>query len=1140
MEFKLSKFAIYKPATIYILMLLIIISGTSAYRSLPREAAPDIQIPLIIVSVPFPGASPVEVEAQIINKLEKELQNIDHLKEMKSTATDGAGVIQLEFTPDFNIDDALDEVREKLDQVEHELPEDAEDAVLKEINLSEEPILIVNLSGELGLVNLKNIADDLKDRIEGVAGVLEVVRIGGLEKEVQVNVDPGKLKYYNLDLNMISNTIIAENRSIPGGTMNIGTMRYLINVPGEARTIEEIQDMIVTSPRYGPIKIKDIANVEFTFKEVDSRSRLNGLESVSLEISKRTGENLTRISREIKAIVQQEEAKYGGKVKYTFLNDSSEFVNRLISDLENNIFTGIIFVCVVLLLVMGARNSLFVGLAIPFSMLMSFMVLQWIGITLNFVVLFSLILALGMMVDNAIVIVENIYRHVQSGKPRKEAAVIGVSEVAFPVISSTITTLAAFLPLLFMPGIIGEFMNYLPKTLIITLTCSLVVGLIFNPVVCATLMKRPKGQTGTLDEVALVQQSKLLLKYRTLLERALRHPWLSLLFLGIFWWGVVLIYFMVSNPEGKTEFFPVQEPRSASVLIEAPFGTNLETSDEIVKIVEAAVQPYAKHTDAVVASVGESNRPWDSRILLAFPDWQEWEELRPSEVIEEIRSYFSKFVGAEFRLTQDAAGPPAGRAVNIEVTGEDYQRMNDTAEGIKALIQDVPGLVNLESDYDSNRAELRVVIDRDKIARHNLRINQVAGLIRAAFNGRDVSTYRIGQDEYDIVVRLDEQFRQYETDLESLFILTPDNVSIPLSELAYVSRKPATGSLRHIDLNRVVTIVGDASKERSGADVLREIQERLAGFQLPEGVSISYTGANREQRESQAFLVQSFIVAMFLIFMVLVTQFNSITLPFVILFSVFVSFSGVFLGMILHGRPISILMGGIGTISLAGVVVNNAIVLIDYTNQLRKRGFSCHDAVVLAGMVRLRPVVLTAVTTILGLLPITMGMDINFYRWPDVIVFGSEGGTFWQPMNLAVIYGLSVATFITLLIVPILYSLNDAGKEGLAKLGSRLKKFAAFLMGFMAPIFQRLHVVGKRWFEKVRPHLQKAEMVLMRFMAPIFQRLHVAGQEWWEKMRPHWKRGVNALMHFVTSTLRFFNALGKQGWEKVRSRFKKS
>ena len=1039
MEFVPSKFAIYKSATMFILMLLVVFAGVSAYRSLPREASPDIQIPLIIVNVPFPGASPGDVEAQIINKLEKELQNIDHLKEMKSTAMDGSAVVQLEFTPDFNIDDALDEVREKLDQVEPELPDDAEDAVLREINLSEEPILIINLSGAFGLVNLKMIADDLKDRIESVPGILEVRRIGGLEKEVQVNVDPDKLRYYNLDLNMVSDTIRAENRSIPGGTMNVGRMRYLINVPGEVHDIEEIQNMIITAPGYGPISIKDLAEVEFTFKEVESRSRLNGLESVSLEISKRSGENLTRISRQIKEIVKEEEAIYGGKVKYTFLNDNSEFVDRLVSDLENNILTGIIFVCVVLLVVMGGRNSLFVGLAIPLSMLMSFMILQWVGITLNFVVLFSLILALGMMVDNAIVVVENIYRHVQSGKPRKEAAVIGVSEVAFPVISSTITTLAAFFPLIFMPGIMGEFMNYLPKTLIIALSCSLVVGLIFNPVICSTLMKRPKHQQGMLDELTLVEKSKFLVRYRSILTWTLRHPWLSLLILACFWWGVVLFYFMFSNPENKTEFFPIQEPRSAIVRIDAPFGTNLKSADRIVKNVESDVLPYEKHTDAVIANVGESNRPWESRIRLAFPDWQEWKELRPSDVIEEIRAFLPKFVGAEVRLTQQEMGPPAGRAVNIELTGKDFRLMNTTADGIMERIRNVKGLVNLESDFDTNRSEIRVIIDRDKIARHGLRTNQVASLIRVAFNGRDVSTYRLGQDEYDIIVRLDEQFRQYDTDLASLYILTPEGTSIPLSELASVSRKPTTGSLRHIDLKRVITVTGDASKERSGAEILREIRNLLQDFPISEGISISYTGANQQQEESQEFLIQSFIIALFLIFMVLVTQFNSFTLPFIILASVFASISGVFLGMIVHGQPISILMGGIGTISLAGIVVNNAIVLIDYTNQLRARGLSRQDAVVLAGMVRLRPVVLTAVTTLLGLLPITMGMDINFYRWPNVLVFGSEGGTFWKPMNFAVMYGLSVATFMTLFMVPILYSLNDAAKE---KLKSWLRRFS--------------------------------------------------------------------------------------------------
>lgn len=1043
MEFKPSKLAIHKPATMYILMIMIVLMGYQAYQSLPREANPDIQIPLVIVNVPFPGASPPDVEQQIANKLEKEFQNIEHLEEMKSTSTDGAVVVQLEFSPDFNIDDALDEVQEALDRVKPDLPDEAEDPTKREINLSEEPIIIVNLSGNVGLVNLKQVAEDVKDRIEAIPGILEVQRIGGLEKEVQINVDPQKLQFFKIDLNMVSDTISNENKNIPGGTMDVGPMRYLINVPGEIRDVREIEDMVISSPGFGNIRIRDVAEVQFTFKDVESRSRLNGQESISLEISKRTGENLTRISRAIKTIVAEEEEKFEGKITFSKLQDESKFVERLISDLENNIILGIVFVFAVLLLVMGGRNALFVGVAIPLTMLMSFMVIQWVGMTLNFVVLFSLILALGMMVDNAIVVVENIYRHVQSGKPRVEAAIVGTGEVAWPVISSTITTLAAFLPLIFMPGIMGEFLNFLPKTLIITLTCSLVVGLILNPVFCATLMKRPKVKQ-SLDEVELVEKSKVLMKYRGILDWALRHPFRSLLGMTIFWWGIAGIYFGLSNPEGKTEFFPKQEPENASLHIEAPFGTNLETSDEIVKTIEKEVLEYAKYTDAIVANVGDDNQPWTSRIRLTFPDWQGWTLKRPTEALEDLRKILPQFVGAELRLKQQQGGPPTGQDVSIELSGNNFETMNPAAEEIQALIQDVPGLVNLESDYDSNRSELRVDIDREAIARHGLRLSEVASLIRAAFNGRDVSTYRLDQDDYDVVVRLDEKYRQYDTDLGALFIRTSTGASVPLSELASITRKPAVGSIRHVDLKRVITISGDSSKDRSGADVLSEVQERLKDFKTPVGVTLSYAGANEDQEESQAFLIQSFIVAVFLIFMVLVTQFNSITLPFVILASVFASFSGVLLGMIVHSQPISVLMGGIGTISLAGVVVNNAIVLIDYINQLRARGFSRHEAVVLAGMVRLRPVLLTAVTTLLGLLPVTMGMDFNVYRgFSDLLVFGSESGTFWKPMNFAMIYGLSVATVMTLFLVPILYSLNDAAGTRVKRLFSRKKKESA-------------------------------------------------------------------------------------------------
>jgi multidrug efflux pump subunit AcrB len=850
---------------------------------------------------------------------------------------------------------------------------------------------------------------------------LEVNRFGGLEKEVQIRVDPEKLAYYKLDLNDISNTIQAENRTIPGGTMKVGPRELFINVPGEVSSFREIQEMIIADYEGAQVRIKDIADVQFTFKEIENKSRYRGIESVSLEVSKRSGENLIVLSDQVKEIVEDFRQRYDSKITFSVLNDNSTWVAKFVRDLENNIYTGMLFVFLVLFLFLGKRNAVFVGTAIPFSMLMSFMVLRAIGVTLNFIVLFSLIISLGMLVDNAIVIVENIYRHVQAGKGTIEASIIGAAEVATPVITSTLTTLLAFFPMLYMPGIMGEFMNYLPKTLIVTLTCSLVVGLVFNPVICSRLMKTPRSVV-TIDEVDLVKQSAFLMRYSAILQWTLDHPIKSLGIMAIFWFGTIIIYFGLVNPESKSEFFPKEEPREAIIRIISPQGTVLDVSDSIVREVEDKVLPFGKYTDSIVTNVEGT----DSKITLDFPDWEKWEGFRPSGVLEEIRGLLSTFTGADVRLEQLNNGPPVGRDVNVEIRGEDLDVLKSVSEEVENRIKDIPGLVNLETSADSNRSQIKITIDRERIARHGLHTAQVASVIRTAFNGKDVSTYRVDQDEYDIMLRLDERFRRYDTDLGALYIKSPKGDTIALGELATVTREKAGGTIHHLDLKRIITVEGDSSQERSGAEVLKDVKSRLQDYQLPAGITIHYSGADKTQQETQEFLVRSFGIALFLIFVLLVTQFDSFLLPFVILTSVFASMAGVFLGMSIHGTPISILMGGIGVISLAGIVVNNAIVLIDYTGQLRRRGYSCREAVVLAGMTRLRPVVLTAVTTILGLLPITMGMDIDFYRWPNVVLFGSEGGTFWKPMNLSIIYGLAVATFLTLFLVPILYSLTDS------------------------------------------------------------------------------------------------------------------
>ncbi|MCH8843051.1 MAG: efflux RND transporter permease subunit [SAR324 cluster bacterium] len=1039
-----SKIALDHPSPVFILVIMIVLLGTASYRSLPRESAPDIQIPLLIVTIPYPGASPEDVESLITHKAELELQGTDQLKSIKSTSTEGAVSITLEFNLGFDVDEARAKVREALDRIRPELPADIEEPVITQINLSEQPMMIVNVSGGIGLVRLKEIAEDLQDRIETIPGILEVRRAGGLEKEVRIFVDPEKLQYYNLSLNQVSSTIQRENTNLPGGTITIGPIKYLIRVPGEFRDPGEIEGLVITAPGQVPIYVRDVARVVFGFKEQTSRSRLDGLESVTLSVIKRSGENLLVISNRVKEMIEEDQAHYGDRVHYTILSDQSEWVLKLVQDLENNIVTGFVLVLVVLLVVMGLRNAVFVAVAIPLSMLLSFMVLEALGFTLNFVVLFSLILALGLLVDNAIVIVENIYRHVSAGKPRGEAARVGIGEVAVPVFTSSLTTVVAFAPMIFMPGIVGEFMAYLPRTLIVTLASSLAVGLIITPVLCAVLMRAPRNLPPVAqDEFALLERSSILRAYRALLEWALRHRLLTLAATGVLFVAVTGTYGATTFRSKGVEFFPPSEPREAVITIIAPIGTTLDISDNYVRQVEDIVEPNRASTEAVVANVGSRRGSGSSsaggattflsHVVLSFPNWENWVR-RPGEVIADLRRSLGGLAGAELKLSKQKMGPPTGPPVNIELRGRDFAVMKKISEQIKAEIRDIPGLVDLTDNFDRSRPEIRVDIDREKIARMGLRAADVASMIRTAFNGRKVSVFRDGREEYDIVVQLDERFRLSPTDLETLYVQTPSGRSIPLRDVATVRTGPAYGSIRHIGLDRVVTISASADGV-PGPVLLRQVQQRLTSLDLPDGYAILYTGENTNRREAQAFLQRSFLIALFLIFIVLVAQFNSLALPFIIMASVVLSLMGVFLGLMIHDKPFGIMMTGIGTISLAGIVVNNAIVMIDYIGRLRRRGMPISEAIITGGMVRLRPVLLTAITTILGLLPIAIGLDINFYRWPP-LVLGSEGGTFWVPMAQAVMYGLAIATLLTLVIVPVLYSTVESAKTGLrSKLG---------------------------------------------------------------------------------------------------------
>ena len=1041
-----SQIAIRNPAFIFIMILVISLAGFNAYKSIPREAAPDIQIPLLIVTIPFPGASPEDVESLITNKAEQELQTIKNLKKIKSTSSESVAVLTLEFTSDFDISDARTKVREKMDQIKPDFPSDAEDYQITEINLSEQPLMILNIAGDMGLLGLTDLADKVKEEIEGIPGILEVRRAGGLEKEIRVYVNPEKLNYYNLDLNQVSSSIRSENTNLPGGSVTMGPTKYLIRVPGEFINPEGINEALISAPNQVPVRVKDLAKVVFGFKEITSKSRLDGIESVSLSIVKRSGENLLAIRDQVKLIIQRLEQEYGDEVKFSILSDQGERVQRIVNDLENNILSGFVLVFLVLLLVMGISNALLVAIAIPLSFLASMIILNVMGFTLNIVVLFSLILSLGLLVDNAIVIVENIFRHRQAGKNRIDAAVLGTKEIAIPVTTSTITTVAAFFPLIFMPGIAGEFISFLPKTLIVTLSSSLLVAVLINPVLCSTLMRVKVGKeiTSDFDELKLVEKSKILGLYQYALRKVLRFRLITLfafvfLFVGTFYW-----YGKNTFPRKRIEFFPKTEPNEAVVNIRAPLGTTLEVSDKYVASVENFVNKDKKKLDAVVANVGQrrgsgassagSTTTYLSHVVLDFPNWQNWIE-KPSSIIKKLRQKLEQMVGVEIKLAEARSGPPTGMALNLEVRGDDFNQMSEAVETIKQNIKNIPGLVDLTDDFDRSRPELKVIIDRDKASRLGLRARDIANTVRTAFNGKKVSVFRDGTEEYDIWVQLDQSFRSNQSDLSSLFIYTPSGEPVRLSEIARVDSGPSYGSIRHVDTERTITKSADAFR-MPGPVLVMKAQQVLNNLDLPQGVTNQFTGEDENRKEAQFFIGRALIIAVLLILVVMVAQFNSIALPLIVISSVLMSIMGVIIGLIVHDRPFGIIMTGVGSVALAGIVVNNAIVMLDYVIKLRKKGYQRNEAMILAAAVRFRPVVLTAVTTVLGLVPIAVGMDIDFSR-DSIILFGAASASFWKSMALAVMYGLGVTTFLTLFLLPVLYSLVEGGKERLRGLFSR-------------------------------------------------------------------------------------------------------
>lgn len=1156
-EFRLSSFAVDNRMTAYVLTFIIFISGLMAYLSMPAEAFPEIAIPEIYVGTAHPGNSPLDVEKQITRPIEKEINGITNVDEISSTSVQGYSTIRVEF--DFSVEssEGLQKVKDKVDvaKSDSDFPTDLPaDPNVFEMNINElMPIRNINLSGPFTIDQLNDYAEYLEDEIESLSEVSKVEIRGVDDKELAINLDIQKMESLNLSPNDIAGAISNENMSISGGDLLIDGYRRNVRVVGELTTVEEVENIIVKHENADVVYLKNVAEVTFGEVEKESFARERGAPVVMLDVMKRSGENLIIVSSKIDDIIAEAKEDYfPEELRITVTNDQSNQTETQVNDLVNSIIMGVILVVVVLMFFLGLRNALFVGIAIPLSMLMSFFLLNAMGVTLNTMVLFSLVLALGMLVDNGIVVVENIYRMMDDGLSPKMAAKKGAGEVALAIIASTATTLAAFVPLAFWPGIFGEFMKYLPITLIIVLGSSLFVALVINPALTSKFMKleeeglkpkkwfrrsaiwltvgvilgyvlqsfvanNPKAAEGavmlrSIGNILIIAALAVLFyvyfvvpmtkrfqenflprlerRYERILKFALRGRNAYFFFFGSVLM-LILTFVWVSVKPPKTLFFPENQPQQAIVYAEMPIGTDIMETNELTKQIEQEVFDvvdrytypvyqdgdtvmYNYMVESVIAQVGEgtsdpnqgpsmAQTPNKSKVAVAFRPFAErfdgeGNAVASSDVLQEIREAISDYPGVNIAVDKNSDGPPTGPPINIEVSGEDYGQLLDVAEEIRGFINSrgIQGIEELQIDVQSGKPEMPIEIDRVKARTLGISTAQIGDALRTALFGKEISRFKQGEDDYPINLRFREDYRHNIDNLLNQRITFRDPATgrikqVPISAVATPKLSSTFSAVKRKDLDRVITIYSNVETSANPSEVVAKIQKAMESFEVPRGIDVNFTGEQQEQAEQFAFLASALMAAVFMIFLILVAQFNSASTPFIILTTVVLSLIGVLLGLKIFNMEFVVMMTMIGIISLAGIVVNNAIVLIDYTKQLmvrRKHALNLDDEemlpreelykmIVEAGKTRLRPVLLTAITTVLGLIPLATGMNINFVtlvtHTDPQVYFGGDNVIFWGPMSWTVIFGLTFATFLTLVIVPVMFYLTERGKRRFSK-----------------------------------------------------------------------------------------------------------
>ncbi|MEK9610100.1 MAG: efflux RND transporter permease subunit [Alphaproteobacteria bacterium] len=1007
-----------------ILLTLVLLSavGVASYIQIPKEARPDVDIPVAYVSVSYEGISPDDAERLLIKPLEKHLRTVEGLDVMKSVASEGYGSVSLEFAAGEDIDLALADVRKAVDDAKPDLPADADEPKVIEVSLSLFPVLTAALYGTVSERDMVQAARDIKDKLEALPGVLEVEIGGDREEVLEILVDAAAMEAYGLDPNVVTGLVSGNNQLVTAGAIDDGGGRLLVKVPGVIETIDDLINMPIKASDGTSIKFGDVAIVRRAFRQAEGWSRVNGEAAIVLDVRKRVGSNIISVIEAAREVIDEETPKIGDDVKVSYLFDDSKDVRSLLSDLGNNVGAAVIIVMVVVLAVLGIRNASLVGLAIPGSFFMGITVLNSIGVTMNIIVLFSLILVAGMLVDGVIVTTEYADRRIAMGESRRNAYRMGAQRMAWPIISSTVTTLMVFMPLLFWPGIVGQFMKYLPMTVIAVLLSSLFMALIFIPVLGGMIGKKTVAK-GAVSATAPRS-------YRRLLKFAVRRPAITMLLVI----AVIVSAFMGYGRAGLgVSFFPDIEPDQAQVQVLARGDLSARERDLLVQQTEQNISTVQGVQDFYARSFrsgGDGNQaPRDSvgTIRTVFTEWNERE--KASSLMDQMRALVADLAGADISITKQQEGPGGALPIAIDVLGDDLDDLAAATDDLVARMESLGGFVDITDSRPLPGMEWTLVTDRDAASRHGVSIAGLGTMIKLLTRGVRISDYRPddSEDELDVVMRFLGDQRNLDR-LKELRVPTAAGAYVPLSVFATLQPQPKRGDIERQDGRRYMYIQSDVTTGALAGERLEAIKNSLSERPLAQNVQVKFGGEDEDIAETQAFLGQSFMISLVLMVIILMVQFNSGWQAFVTMSAIVLSTGGVVLGLWAAGQPFGIVMCGLGVISLAGIVVNNNIVLIDTFNEYRGRGYSAGHAAFRAGLVRFRPVVLTAVTTILGLMPMVFQLTIKILD--REILVGAPSSQWWTQLSSTIAGGLTFATILTLVATPAMLVIGGAFVRG--------------------------------------------------------------------------------------------------------------